>query len=249
MGELLTPNLGLIKPIRDVNTPLDIDRLNLNMDRLDDAARVLTVTDTAMPPAASLWDGKIVREKTTGKVWIAEKQTNGSFLRRWINYPWMCRAHFTLSSTIGMQGVGRSLWTEIKCPTVIPAHCMNSSQADIISGGRIQLPITGLYLVKVYTQWHEYGLENTTGSRMTTIGFNGSVISTYSDEGRVQYNCGSTDSGRNIMQQCTNIFRSGPGTDVSIFCYQNSTSGGTGPLGIEGAEIEIALIAPDPAAV
>jgi hypothetical protein len=93
MPETTTERLGLIKPARDTNTPLDIERLNLNMDTLDRAVGAAIITKDTTPPSTELYDGKIVREKETGRVWMAEKQSNGSFAKKWITWPYLFTAY------------------------------------------------------------------------------------------------------------------------------------------------------------
>src|SRR6476620_1990946 len=89
MPETLTERLGLIKPNRDTNTPLDIERLNLNMDVLDRAVGTSQVADGVIPPSVELYDGKLIVEKGSGKAWVAEKQTNGSYAKKWVKYPYL----------------------------------------------------------------------------------------------------------------------------------------------------------------
>jgi len=103
MPETLTERLGLIKPNRDTNTPLDIERLNLNMNVLDRAVGTSQVADGVIPPSVELYDGKIVREKTSGGVWIAEKQSNGSYAKKWIVYPYLYVA-FAATTPVGASG-------------------------------------------------------------------------------------------------------------------------------------------------
>lgn len=74
----LTSRLGLTKPV-DAE-PQDVATLDVNFDRLDQSIGVILVNDGVTPPNSQLFDGAIVKEKTSGLVWVAQKNAGtGNF--------------------------------------------------------------------------------------------------------------------------------------------------------------------------
>jgi len=125
----------------------------------------ILVNDGVTPPTAALYDGAIVREKTSGKTWEARKNGGGTFDPKWIVYPWNIRAAVTgpvLSSGTGLQHIGVGGFI----------GGINSSGAAITgSPGTITVPVTGIYVLKSLIVWGN----NNTGARISTFIINGST--------------------------------------------------------------------------
>lgn len=230
MGSTLTPNLGLIKPFRDTNTPLDVEELNANSDKLDLAARVLTVNPDYIPPSAELWDGRVVREKGTGKVWVAEKQTNGSFLRRWLQYPWQIRVQRPQDLAIPNDDWKEWGWTDI-----VTGHSINLL-SDSLTGSTPKVPITGWYMITMEAHWPG----GTSGVRGIRPLFN-HASSTFTTDAEALT---APVSGKGVVTRSVFQAKIGAGSLLSAEYYQNS--GAT--VNIVNSSVIITLIYPDPSA-
>src|SRR6185503_6900096 len=65
----------LLKP--DPTDIVDVvNQINANYDKIDQWAGTILVNDGVTPPNSALFDGAIVKEKTSGQVWVA--QWNGT---------------------------------------------------------------------------------------------------------------------------------------------------------------------------
>lgn len=233
MGETYTANLGLIKPNKDENTPIDVTQLNTNMDVLDIASRVQTVNAGVVPPANELWDGKIVREKGNGKVWIAEKQANGSFLRRWLAFPWQAS-----SGATGF-GASNNTWEEAIINNYIDTQSINAPSSTLTGGRRLTVPITGWYMVTMQSIFDPAG--STAGIRAIAPGINASTSNAFQAIGQERKSQISTNG---TYVRSTYQGKMSAGTNVSMFCYQNS---GQSSLGAD-VNVTVTLLFPDPSA-
>src|ERR1700755_1205891 len=97
MTEQFTPRLGLVKPQPGTGEPADIARINLNSDNIDKWIGAILVNDGVTPATAELFDGAVVKEKSSGKVWVAEKNVGGTFDKKWIRFPYQYRAFTNFS--------------------------------------------------------------------------------------------------------------------------------------------------------
>lgn len=125
-----------------------IDQFAYNWPILDSIAGGLLVANGVTPPDAQLFDGCIVREATSGKVWIARKNPiSGAYTKSWLSYPWMCCANSaSLSIPSG------TTYTSYAVGTFNAARSFNSSAADI-SGNQIYIPIDGIYEIQANATW------------------------------------------------------------------------------------------------
>jgi hypothetical protein len=82
-----TARLALVKPAG--LEPQDIAVLNADLDKIDKMMGCILVNAGVTPPDADLFDGAIVKEKTTGITWVA--QWNGTtYDKRYITTgPWV----------------------------------------------------------------------------------------------------------------------------------------------------------------
>jgi|SRR6478609_934093 len=168
MAELFTTNYGFVKPQPGTGEPAAIEKINSNFDKVEKWGRVIWVNDGVIPATADLIEGSIVAEITSGKVWIAKKNVGGTFDRKFIRYPWSMSA-FTTNFPVGTSGwaeygfqnFGGGTFNGVGPP-------INSSAADIV-GGRVVLPVKGLYSIRVNVNW----APNNTGIRASALSFNG----------------------------------------------------------------------------
>src|SRR6478735_5907800 len=85
-----TTRMGLTKPLG--TEPRSVVPINANSDLLDAFMPCILVNDGVTPPTAALYDGALVKEKTSGKVWEARKNGGGTFDIVWVVYPYMFQA-------------------------------------------------------------------------------------------------------------------------------------------------------------
>ena len=162
MAKQFTQDYGFVKPLPGTGEFALIEEINSNFDKVEKWARVIWVNDGVTPSTADLIDGATVAEKTSGKVWIAQKNVGGTFDRKWLRYPYL--GVFTDSPNIASGGNyqewGTSTWNSGK----------NSSVANI-SGGRFVIPVEGIWSFKLQVRWNA----NTNGDRWAAFAFNGTV--------------------------------------------------------------------------
>lgn len=153
--------LGLTKPLG--TEARSVVPLNANADAIDAFMPCILVNDGVIPPTAALYDGAIVREKTSGKTWEARKNGGGTFDVMWIVYPWHARCANTgpvLGSGTALQNIGVGSFVS----------GLNATAAVIVnSPGRVQVPVSGVYVMKSITVWGISG----TGTRTSTFSING----------------------------------------------------------------------------
>ena len=148
LNQYFTPKMGLV--VHGINDGLD--SAVRNWDRLDDAfSGVIWVQPGITPDNTVLYDGAIVAETTTGKVWRAEKQVDGSFARKWIKYPWLISCVLVTPTTNPNQGEFLQGFSGIDAN-----HCVNSSASDLVNT-RIVVPHDGLYAIRARAGWSEGG--------------------------------------------------------------------------------------------
>ena len=156
-----TTRMGLTKPLG--TEPRSVVPINANSDLLDAFMPCILVNDGVTPPTAALYDGAIVREKTSGKTWEARKNGGGTFDAKWIVYPWSIKTFNTgpvLSSGAFVQNIGVGGFVS----------GINSSGASLSgSPANIVAPVTGIYTLRSLYLW----ASNATGERTASFIFNG----------------------------------------------------------------------------
>jgi hypothetical protein len=114
-----------------------------NWDRLDKSQGAIWVAPDVIPDSSLLYEGAIVAERQTGKVWRAERDLNGRLVRKWIKYPWVLTGftnfdvpyNFTLTAEQAMYG----------CVNLNLPQCKNAGPADVDVNQRLITPIAGIY--------------------------------------------------------------------------------------------------------
>lgn len=212
MTKLFTPRLGLVKPQPGTGEPQDVADLNSNADNIDKWAGAILVNDGVTPSTAELFDGAIVKEKTSGKVWVAQKNVGGTYDARYIRFPWQLNA-FTTSVAVGTSAWGRYGLETYGGGSVAGGGSINSSAADIV-GQFIILPAKAIYHIKFQVKWQL----NASGIRSANINFN----DTASAEDINTVNVSQANSVALATNQTTYTDMLPAGTKVSVNLNQNS---------------------------
>lgn len=160
-----TTRLALIKP--DTTEDVDIADLNANTDQLDQMAGCILVNDGVTPAAGDLFDGAIVKEKTSGIIWEARK-SGATFLKKYIRYP------YSLFGVTGNNPASGTTFVDWGFSSVTTALCKNSSNADFNASNFWECPVKGIYIITWQFSW-EY---NATGTRAQRFTLNGSATET-----------------------------------------------------------------------
>ena len=172
MAELFTPRMGLVKPQPGTGELADISKINSNMDKVDQWSGTIWVNDGVTPSTAELFDGAIVAEKTSGKVWMAQKNIGGTFDKKWIRYPWSACA------TTSGQAIGNGTWEHHGfinwggASAGVAGGGPVNADASALSATALVVPIKGIYSGFIATQW----TANTTGVRGVRVNFNNSSV-------------------------------------------------------------------------
>jgi hypothetical protein len=119
-----------------------IDQFEYNWPILDYYADSIIVNNGVTPPDSELYDGCLVAERTSGKLWMASRNlATGLFDKSWIVYPWTIESSKTFA-TNGSNNVLQGF------PTLEAANCVNAGAADIEAGtSYIIIPIAGIYAI------------------------------------------------------------------------------------------------------
>lgn len=159
----LTPIRGLIKPVPGTGETVRISDLNSNFDKLD--AGAILVENGTTPSNDQLYEGAIVKERTSGIVWVAQRNGLGGYNKSHIRYPYQFSA-WTPGNIVTMTG-GYQTW-----------GCANF-RADVsvnASSGEISHPDNGWICPRtgIYTLHHRYVWGNNgSGGRRESIGLIG----------------------------------------------------------------------------
>jgi hypothetical protein len=159
MAQELTPRMKLIKESDDEL----IDQFEYNWPILDKYSDSQMVNDGATPVDSDLYEGCLVAERTSGKLWMAVVNPNPAppvYVKSWISYPW----------SIGATKVEpwNNANTEQGFTGIIADGQVNSSAADLV-GGKINIPINGIYAIE-----YNLSVPNTGGRSFTSsLSFNG----------------------------------------------------------------------------
>lgn len=138
-------------------------QLNTNADLLDKFMPCILVNDGVTPPTGDLYDGALVKERTSGIIWEARKNGGGTYDKVYVRYPYSLKAvtaYVTPSvpNALSYNQWGVTTWVSGK----------NSSVADLPSG-KIQIPVKGIYSLR-----YQYRFDaNATGVRGGVLNFNG----------------------------------------------------------------------------
>lgn len=229
MTKLFTSRLGLVKPQPATGEPVLVEDLNDNSEILDKWAGAIWVNPGVTPSTAELFDGAIVAERTSGKVWLAQKNGGGTFDKRWIRFPWQFTG-FT-ASTAQSNGI----WQERGIQnfgggSLIGAGPVNSSAADLVAT-RVVVPIKGIYSVRFHIDF----ASNNNNTRAACINFNASPAALDNNTGFVTAAAQSAQTMFSVV--CQELLPAG--TELALNLFQNSG----GSLNV-GFQVFITLIAP-----
>jgi hypothetical protein len=165
-GTTYTNRLGMRVPGMDD----ELDALRPNWDRLDNTmAGAIWVADGVTPENNLLFEGALVAEVSSGKVWRAARNQSGVYEKKWIKYPWNIVARATTPQAFG-SGQQDGQWGY---DFVEDKFCVNAGLSDIV-GTRIKLPIAGIYQGVLTCRW-EYTNNNNNGMRRICICYDGAT--------------------------------------------------------------------------
>lgn len=157
--------MGLVKPAG--SEPRAPGPINTNSDLLDKFMPCILVNDGVTPPTGDLYDGALVKERTSGIIWEARKNGGGTFDKVYVRYPFAVKAYRNgaTSTTSG------TTYQVLGYDTVVTADCKNSSLANF-SSTRLVLPVKGLWGITISGQFGA----NATGMRALSVEINSSVV-------------------------------------------------------------------------
>ena len=202
-----TARLGLIKPAGA--DPQDVSQLNGNFDTLDKMAGFIMVNDGVTPPNTDLFDGAVVKEKTSGKVWVA--QWNGtSYDKKYPYYTYMG----SFKRTSGIPAVVSD--TNFRNVAAFATYNggVNSSASDM-AAFNWKCPVGGWYGCAITAVWPS----NASGYRGLRFGADTDMTS------MVQ---GVSLSGIGTVQQHISIQEFAKNDAPGVYVWQNS-GGNLGP--------------------
>lgn len=155
-----TPRVGLIQPVEGTGEKVKVGDINLNMTAIDTNIGAILVNDGVAPDDASLFDGAIVKERTSGITWVAQRNNLGGYDKKYIQYPYVYSS-FTPSRIIGINGS----YQTYGCDTFRPDVSVNSADGERShpDNGWV-CPRTGIYLIHHRYVWGNNGSGGTTES-------------------------------------------------------------------------------------
>jgi len=128
----------------------ELDALRPSWDRLDNTmAGAIWVADGVTPENALLFEGALIAERNSGKVWRAARNTSGVYEKKWIKYPWAITAYGSAPQDFGANDIADHAWG---FDTVDANSSVNASLSDIV-GTFIVVPVHGLYTGTVIARW------------------------------------------------------------------------------------------------
>ena len=146
------------------NVPADLLKL---ATFLDSRSNIKWVDDGVTP--AFMYDGIVVAEKTSGKVWIGQK-SGASYNKKYVIYPYYIESHGAAS----ILNNNATVWGWDVPSTSL---YVNSSAADFDASNFFIVPITGVWSIKVLDDW----TSNSTGYRSLSVSLDGAYYSHYID--------------------------------------------------------------------
>lgn len=158
MATTATARVGLVKP--DDDEDQDVSVLDGNLDAIDARLGTILVNAGVTPPNASLYDGALVKEKTSGIVWCAEKNVGGTFDTRYVTYPWHAVCAIASQSFVNNTATVKPLTYE---------RGKNSLPGSVDGSGNLVLPVKGVYITEAFVN---YGA-SATGTRKIEEMING----------------------------------------------------------------------------
>jgi hypothetical protein len=145
-----TTRLALTKPAG--SEARSVTPLNTNADLIDKFAGCILVNDGVTPPTGDLFDGAIVKERTSGIIWEARKNGGGTFDKVYIRYPFDFAAEQGSPPINAGSVTTYTTWDSLN--TYIDGK--NSSAANI-AAKRFVVPVKGIYYFRFVQTWQANG--------------------------------------------------------------------------------------------
>lgn len=200
-----TPRLGLA-----LDADIDpIEAFRTNWSRVDQAMPIMWVNPGVVPADAVLYDGAIVGELTTGKVWVAHKNVGGTYDHIWLKYPYTYCA-INVTDPFGTGGA-----YSYRLPLTFSAAWSFNAVAGDLGGSGWVAPVTGIYNITTNLRW----ANNATGQRGGLYAIN-SVNQNNETENVVPASAGGIDTTHTIHMN--RILTAGD--VVATAAFQNSGS-------------------------
>lgn len=161
-----TSRMGLIKPAGSESRA--VGPIASDMDLLDKFMPCILVNDGVTPPTVDLYDGALVKERTSGIIWEARKNGGGTYDKVYVRYPYF------LQVGKASQAMPDGTVTEVTLDTstVNPGGIgKNSSVANINGSNRFVIPVKGIWIIHFHYSWES----NATGYRSVHFNFNGTA--------------------------------------------------------------------------
>lgn len=156
--------MGLTKPAG--GEPRQITPLNNNSDLLDKFMPCILVNDGVTPPTGDLYDGALVKERTSGIIWEARKNGGGTYDKVYVQYPFNFVGY--TAAALQSSGTAFAVWG-----IATWAQGKNSSQSNIEVGfNNFLIPIKGIY----HVNWRHRWALNGTGFRAGRLQLNGTSL-------------------------------------------------------------------------
>jgi len=145
-GTTYTDRLGMRVPGMDD----ELDALRPNWDRLDNTmASAIWVADGVTPENNLLFEGALIAERNSGKIWRAARNQSGQYEKKWIKYPWCICASASTIQDFPANDIADHLWGF----DLVDANLsVNASLSDLV-GTSIVVPIHGLYSGTLIVRW------------------------------------------------------------------------------------------------
>jgi len=218
--------MGLVKPAG--SEPRSNSSIVTNADLTDKFMPCILVNDGVTPPTGDLYDGALVKEKTSGIIWEARKNGGGTFDKVYVRYPFHIEAYRATGGAIAAGSTtAHTAWGELN--GVTSAACKNASAANL-SGGRFVVPIKGLWFIRLVHIWQA----NSAGDRALALSYNGSTITGEWE----QLQRPNNSFQHKIALENTSIFNAGD--TIGAAGWQNSG----GALNIDESILRAVLIEP-----
>lgn len=161
-----TTKLGLQKP--DPLDLQDVDVLNDDFDTLDRVAGVIWVNDNVTPSDDDLFDGAIVRERSSGWAWTARSNGIGGFDKLNLAAP----GYASLVTGAASPAIATSnAYANVGLLTTFSGH--NQTKVATTSGSTLFVAQNGDYTITGVITWNG----NSTGNRALRVMLNGAQMS------------------------------------------------------------------------
>ena len=216
--------MGLTKPAG--GEPRQVTAINNNSDLLDKFMPCILVNDGVTPPTGDLYDGALVKERNSGIIWEARKNGGGTYDKVYVRYPFLLVAADTGNPN-------QSNGTTFLGATAMTWQSGKNSSAANISGGKVVIPIKGIYSVWCKTAFASNGA----GDRSVSLEVNLTNLVGYDFEAT---SAGSSSGGQAWHGDITASFLFNAGDVLTVTAWQNSGA----PLNRPYSRLRIALIEP-----